>query len=104
MARQKQGAEKRATLPPPSGFELTSPDVNDGRLDIKHILSKSYGFGCAGGNVSPRLCWRGAPAGTMSFVLTLHDLDAPTGIGWMHWVVVNIPASVAELPQGVSAG
>jgi Raf kinase inhibitor-like YbhB/YbcL family protein len=88
----------------PAGFELTSPDVVHGKLALKHFLSAApFNFGCTGDNVSPRLCWQGVPEGTDSFVLMVHDLDAPTGIGWMHWVVINIPKSVKELAQGVSA-
>ncbi len=67
------------------------------------LLSAAYGFGCSGDNRSPALSWRNAPAGTKSFVLTLHDRDAPTGLGWMHWVVANIPASVHRLPAGITA-
>ena len=58
------------------------------------------GFGCTGGNVSPQLMWKDAPAGTKSFALTLYDKDAPTGSGWWHWVAFNIPANVTMLDQG----
>ena len=57
-------------------------------------------FGCKGGNVSPELSWSSAPAGTKSFAILMHDPDAPTGSGWWHWVVYNIPANVSSLPAG----
>jgi hypothetical protein len=77
---------------------LASNSFNDGDyLDQIHILSESYGFGCAGGNKSPHLQWSGAPDGTRSFALTCYDPDAPTGSGFWHWLVVNIPPEVTEL-------
>src|SRR4051812_5720125 len=56
--------------------------------------------GCGGKNVSPPLSWSGAPAGTQSFVLTCFDPHAPTGSGYWHWVVFNIPAKVTSLDAG----
>lgn len=91
-----------------SDFTLTSKSFGDGDyLGADHILSEAYGFGCAGGNMSPHLAWSAAPEGTESFALTCFDPDAPTGSGFWHWVVVNIPAHVCELeldagnPDGV---
>ena len=61
------------------------------------------GFGCKGENVSPALEWKNAPKDTRSYALTVYDPDAPTGSGWWHWVVVNIPASAAQLPLGAGS-
>ena len=83
---------------------LTSESFNDGDyLANDHILSEAYGFGCAGGNLSPQLSWSGAPDGTKSFALTCFDPDAPTGSGFWHWVVVNIPADVSALALGAGS-
>ena len=84
---------------------LTSESFSDGDyLANDHVLSKAYGFGCAGGNLSPQLSWSGAPEGTKSFALSCFDPDAPTGSGFWHWVVVNIPADVTSLALGAGSG
>jgi len=84
------------------GFTLTSPDVSEGAsLCMEQVLK---GHGCNGGDVSPALSWSGAPAGTKSYALTVYDPDAPTGSGWWHWVVFDIPASALGLPKGAGSG
>jgi hypothetical protein len=55
---------------------------------------------CTGGNLSPALSWSGAPAATKSLAVTIYDPDAPTGSGWWHWVVFNIPPGTTSLPKG----
>lgn len=58
--------------------------------------------------VSPELTWAAPPAGTMSFVLIMHDLDAQTGNGMgsdiTHWVIWNIPGTATRLAENVAAG
>jgi Raf kinase inhibitor-like YbhB/YbcL family protein len=78
-------------------FSLTSRDIADNRPLTKREVFN--GFGCEGANTSPELSWRNAPAGTKSFAVTVYDPDAPTGSGWWHWTVVNIPLSIKSLPS-----
>ncbi|EPR41427.1 YbhB YbcL family protein [Desulfovibrio sp. X2] len=80
-------------------FSLSSPDMKDGGTLPTAQLNDA--FGCSGENRSPALSWSAPPAGTKSFVLTMYDPDAPTGSGWWHWVVFDIPASATSLPPGV---
>ena len=81
-----------------AGFTLSSPTIKPGSMLTDAQVFK--GFGCEGKNVSPALNWSGAPAGTKSFALTVYDPDAPTGSGWWHWVVFNIPATATGLAEG----
>lgn len=82
-------------------FTVTSDSFKDGDyLAMAHVGSTDHGFGCTGDNKSPHLKWSGAPAGTKSFAVTCYDPDAPTGSGFWHWLVVNIPPDVTELKLG----
>ena len=83
---------------PPKKFTLTSPDVQQGKQMADAQVFNA--FGCTGQNISPALAWSDAPAGTKSFAVTIYDPDAPTGSGWWHWVVYNIPATTTSLPAG----
>ena len=76
-------------------FKLRSDDVAaNKRIIEKHVFN---GFGCSGGNISPQLSWQNAPKNTKSFAITVYDPDAPTGSGWWHWLVANIPADTDAL-------
>ncbi|TCJ14988.1 YbhB/YbcL family Raf kinase inhibitor-like protein [Parasulfuritortus cantonensis] len=82
-------------------FRLTSPELQPGaRLADEQVFN---GFGCQGGNVSPALAWSGVPAGTKSLAVTVYDPDAPTGSGWWHWLVFNLPADTRALAKGAGA-
>jgi Raf kinase inhibitor-like YbhB/YbcL family protein len=80
-------------------FRLWSDDLKSGTFAQEFIYS---GLGCPGSNVSPHLAWTGAPKDTRSFVITMYDPDAPTGSGFWHWVVANIPASATMIAQSAS--
>jgi Raf kinase inhibitor-like YbhB/YbcL family protein len=77
---------------------LTSTELKEGASIANEQVFK--GFGCTGGNISPALSWSGAPSATKSFAISVYDPDAPTGSGWWHWVVFNLPASTTSLPKG----
>lgn len=80
-------------------FSLTSTDMTDGGP----LRPAQYGVGAGGTDVSPQLSWTGFPPETQSFALTVYDPDAPTGSGYWHWAVANLPVSVTELSAGVDA-
>ena len=77
-------------------FTLSSSDLG-GQASVSHEFN---GFGCVGQNMSPQLSWENAPEGTKSFAVTMYDPDAPTGSGWWHWVMFDIPSSVSSLKSG----
>ena len=78
-----------------SDFSISSPQVHSGKpITEKQVFN---GFGCSGENISPELNWENSPKETKSFAVTVYDPDAPTGSGWWHWVVFNIPAKANQL-------
>ncbi|MDQ3100879.1 MAG: YbhB/YbcL family Raf kinase inhibitor-like protein [Bacteroidota bacterium] len=80
-------------------FTLSSSDLG-GQANDQQVFNA---FGCSGKNISPQLAWRNPPEGTRSFAITMYDPDAPTGSGWWHWVVYDIPFSMKEIPAGAGS-
>ncbi len=79
-------------------FTLSSPDI----AEYANISEAQYlnSFGCSGQNERPNLTWSNAPKGTKSYALTLYDQDAPTGSGFWHWVLFDVPTTLSGIAAG----
>ncbi|MGH7738933.1 MAG: YbhB/YbcL family Raf kinase inhibitor-like protein [bacterium] len=82
-------------------MELKSNQIKNGQTIANEQVFDGMGF--SGGNISPELRWTKGPTGTKSYALMVYDPDAPTGSGWWHWVVFNIPADQTSLPKNFGA-
>ena len=82
-----------------STFTVTTDDAVDGRFPQAQYYNN---YGCTGGNLSPHIAWSGAPDDTQSYAVTIFDPDAPTGHGWWHWLITDIPATSQGLERGAS--
>jgi Raf kinase inhibitor-like YbhB/YbcL family protein len=79
-------------------FTLASPTIEPGAfLSEAQVFN---GFGCTGKNQSPALIWSAGPKETKSYAITVYDPDAPTGSGWWHWIVYNIPSNITKIAAG----
>ncbi len=89
-----------ASIAQAADFTVRSSSPSKGHFQQAQFAN---GFGCTGQNISPEISWSGAPQGTKSYVITMFDPDAPTGSGWWHWVLANVPGTVNELKEGVGS-
>jgi Raf kinase inhibitor-like YbhB/YbcL family protein len=83
----------------PATLNVTLPTVVGGVITQQSAFN---GMGCTGQNQSIAVSWTGAPEKTQSYVLIMHDPDAPTGVGFFHWLVANLPKDTTSLPVGAS--
>ena len=78
-------------LPAGMPLSLSSPAFPaNGQIPPTHTCDRA--------NTAPELLWSGAPDGTRSFALIVDDPDAPRGT-FTHWLLWNLPADAAELPE-----
>ena len=84
----------------PESITVTIGGTSAGRFADAQVFS---GFGCTGGNQSPALTWSAGPSGTLSYALVMHDPDAPTGVGFFHWIALDLPTTTTSLAEGASA-
>lgn len=85
--------------PAPATLAVALPSVVDGRVPDESVYG---GFGCTGGNRSLAVTWSNVPEKTQSFALVMHDPDAPTGVGFFHWTVFDLPPTARALELGAS--
>src|SRR5687768_13753077 len=85
---------------PPMSMTITSSSFpHEGMIPSRHT--------CEGHDTSPELLWTDVPEGAKSLVLIMDDPDAPDPAApkrtWVHWVLYNIPADAAGLPESVAS-
>lgn len=79
-------------------FQLNSATFKPNGIVPHSMVAKD----CGGENISPELHWKGAPKGTHSFALVVHDPDAPRPGGFYHWIIQAIPPSATRIDAGTT--
>ena len=83
---------------PAWALEISSPAMAKNKMIPDKFTANV--FGCNGQNISLPLEWKGVPKEAKSLALTVYDPDAPTGSGFWHWLIANIPVATTSLPEG----
>jgi para-nitrobenzyl esterase len=87
-----------ATVPAksPTKLTVTSPAfVAGGDIPFENTQYK--------GNVFPGLSWTAGPAGTKAYAVIMQDGDGVrNGAPYLHWTMIDVPASVTRLAAGMT--
>ncbi|AFC33243.1 hypothetical protein PM3016_6628 [Paenibacillus mucilaginosus 3016] len=87
-----------SAAPTASGFKAGSPAYEaQGDIPARY----AHGASADGKDVNPPLQWEGAPQGTKSYAVVMYDLH-PIADNWIHWSVLNLPASAQGISEGVT--
>ena len=101
-AHQRELPDPYEFLPRVPSFRVTSTTVRNGHELPTAQLSGIFGVP-GGKDISPELSWSGFPKATKSFVVSMYDPEAPTGSGFTHWTVEDIPGTTTSLPENAGA-
>ena len=101
----------------PAMMVAAQTQTEHGRAAQKHLIMTITGFADgsdiplkftqAGSQISPEITWINTPAGTVTFLLHMHDMDFSrnhTTDDQLHWLVWNIPGTATGLPESVPKG
>lgn len=82
-------------------FNITSPALKEfGLLNKKYAGNAKGNPNCDGAGVSLPLRWSNAPANTKSYAIIMFDPAGRGGLGVVHWLAYDIPATKTSLKEG----
>jgi len=99
----RRGPNPYAYLPRVPSFRVTSTTVANRRPLPTAQLSGLFNVPGGKGHLPGTVVGRAFPKQTKSFVVTMYDPQAPTGSGFWHWVVSDIPSTTTSLPADAGA-